>query len=129
MLITDYKQARLSWSEDWVGTTLLTTDFVLLQSARSKLEPPHYDGVQSLALKGNYLFSGSRDNSIKKWDIETQQLIQVFCSCLSLEKKKWDHVKLVIDVRISSIVQNDQNTLGSFIWRKHVESYIRQVVN
>ena len=49
----------------------------LLQSARSKLEPPHYDGVQSLALKGNYLFSGSRDNSIKKWNIETQQLIQV----------------------------------------------------
>jgi len=47
-----------------------------VQSARSKLEPPHYDGVQSLALKGNYLFSGSRDNSIKKWNIETQQLIQ-----------------------------------------------------
>ena len=50
---------------------------ILLQSARSKLEPPHYDGVQSLALKGKYLFSGSRDNSIKKWDIETQQLTQV----------------------------------------------------
>ena len=49
----------------------------LLQSAKSKLEPPHYDGVQSLALKGNYLFSGSRDNSIKKWNIQTQQLIQV----------------------------------------------------
>ncbi|KAJ7322786.1 hypothetical protein OS493_032971 [Desmophyllum pertusum] len=47
-----------------------------VQSARSKLEPPHYDGVQSLALKGKYLFSGSRDNSIKKWNIETQQLIQ-----------------------------------------------------
>ena len=51
--------------------------FILLQSAKSKLEPPHYDGVQSLALKGKYLFSGSRDNSIKKWNIETQQLIQV----------------------------------------------------
>nr|XP_058952852.1 kinesin-like protein KIF21A [Pocillopora verrucosa] len=47
-----------------------------VQSAKSKLEPPHYDGVQSLALKGKYLFSGSRDNSIKKWNIETQQLIQ-----------------------------------------------------
>jgi len=53
------------------------TACVMLQSARSKLEPPHYDGVQSLALKGNYLFSGSRDNSIKKWNIQTQQLIQV----------------------------------------------------
>ncbi|XP_068706448.1 kinesin-like protein KIF21A [Montipora foliosa] len=49
-----------------------------VQSARNKLEPPHYDGVQSLALKGKYLFSGSRDNSIKKWDIETQQLVQHF---------------------------------------------------
>ncbi|XP_020607901.1 kinesin-like protein KIF21A [Orbicella faveolata] len=47
-----------------------------VQSARSKLEPPHYDGVQSLALKGDHLFSGSRDNSIKKWNIQTQQLIQ-----------------------------------------------------
>lgn len=47
-----------------------------VQSAKSKLEPPHYDGVQSLALKGKYLFSGSRDNSIKKWNIETQQLEQ-----------------------------------------------------
>lgn len=47
-----------------------------VQSARNKLEPPHYDGVQSLALTGKYLFSGSRDNSIKKWDIETQQLVQ-----------------------------------------------------
>lgn len=47
-----------------------------VQSAKSKLEPPHYDGVQSLALKGKYLFSGSRDNSIKKWNTETQQLIQ-----------------------------------------------------
>ena len=51
--------------------------YFFLQSARNKLEPPHYDGVQSLALTGKYLFSGSRDNSIKKWDIETQQLVQV----------------------------------------------------
>lgn len=47
-----------------------------VQSAKSKLEPPHYDGVQSLALQGKYLFSGSRDNSIKKWNIQTQQLGQ-----------------------------------------------------
>lgn len=66
----------------WIPIRLYSMKFdraacVILQSARSKLEPPHYDGVQSLALKGNYLFSGSRDNSIKKWNIQTQQLIQV----------------------------------------------------
>ena len=55
----------------------LSSSSCFLQSAKSKLEPPHYDGVQSLALKGKYLFSGSRDNSIKKWNTETQQLIQV----------------------------------------------------
>ncbi|GFO28015.1 kinesin-like protein kif21a [Plakobranchus ocellatus] len=38
------------------------------------LEPPHYDGIQSLALQGSTLFSGSRDMCIKKWDLDTKQL-------------------------------------------------------
>lgn len=33
------------------------------------LEPPHYDGIESLALHGNVLFSGSRDAAIKKWNL------------------------------------------------------------
>ncbi|TPP66401.1 Kinesin protein [Fasciola gigantica] len=33
------------------------------------LEPPHYDGIESLALHGNILFSGSRDAAIKKWNL------------------------------------------------------------
>ena len=41
------------------------------------LEPPHYDGIQSLAIQGNTLFSGSRDTCIKKWDLATQSLVQV----------------------------------------------------
>ncbi|XP_064634867.1 kinesin-like protein KIF21A isoform X2 [Lineus longissimus] len=40
------------------------------------LEPPHYDGIQCLAMTGNVLFSGSRDNCIKKWDVAEQQLKQ-----------------------------------------------------
>ncbi|XP_046546035.1 kinesin-like protein KIF21A isoform X4 [Haliotis rubra] len=40
------------------------------------LEPPHYDGIQSLALHGSMLFSGSRDTCIKKWDLKDQQLKQ-----------------------------------------------------
>ncbi|XP_076346255.1 kinesin-like protein KIF21A isoform X3 [Tachypleus tridentatus] len=40
------------------------------------LEPPHYDGIQSLAISGDYLFSGSRDMCIKKWDLGGQCLVQ-----------------------------------------------------
>ncbi|XP_013396201.1 kinesin-like protein KIF21A isoform X2 [Lingula anatina] len=40
------------------------------------LEPPHYDGIQSLALYGDCLFSGSRDMCIKKWDLTENSLKQ-----------------------------------------------------
>uniref|UniRef100_A0A3P8V674 Kinesin-like protein KIF21B n=1 Tax=Cynoglossus semilaevis TaxID=244447 RepID=A0A3P8V674_CYNSE len=39
-------------------------------------EPPHYDGIECLAVQGDVLFSGSRDNGIKKWDLEQQELTQ-----------------------------------------------------
>ncbi|XP_057217624.1 kinesin-like protein KIF21B isoform X3 [Triplophysa rosa] len=39
-------------------------------------EPPHYDGIECLAVHGDILFSGSRDNGIKKWDLGQQELIQ-----------------------------------------------------
>lgn len=47
------------------------------------LEPPHYDGVQSLVVgKGSVgvdveLFSGSRDTGIKRWDLRNGELRQV----------------------------------------------------
>lgn len=41
------------------------------------LEPPHYDGVQTLALRDNILFSGSRDYVIKKWDLDARELMIV----------------------------------------------------
>lgn len=40
-------------------------------------EPPHYDGIECLAIQGDVLFSGSRDNGVKKWDLEQQELVQV----------------------------------------------------
>lgn len=40
-------------------------------------EPPHYDGIECLAVQGDVLFSGSRDNGIKKWELEQQELTQV----------------------------------------------------
>lgn len=40
-------------------------------------EPPHYDGIECLAIQGDVLFSGSRDNGVKKWDLEHQELVQV----------------------------------------------------
>uniref|UniRef100_A0A672ICC2 Kinesin-like protein KIF21B n=1 Tax=Salarias fasciatus TaxID=181472 RepID=A0A672ICC2_SALFA len=39
-------------------------------------EPPHYDGIECLAVHGDVLFSGSRDNGIKKWELGQQELIQ-----------------------------------------------------
>nr|XP_033775130.1 kinesin-like protein KIF21B isoform X3 [Geotrypetes seraphini] len=45
-------------------------------SPSHNFEPPHYDGIECLAIQGDVLFSGSRDNGIKKWDLEQQELIQ-----------------------------------------------------
>ncbi|XP_065448437.1 kinesin-like protein KIF21B isoform X2 [Chrysemys picta bellii] len=39
-------------------------------------EPPHYDGIEYLAIQGDVLFSGSGDNGIKKWDLQQQELLQ-----------------------------------------------------
>lgn len=53
-------------------------------SPKMNLKPPHYDGIQSLALHGDILFSGSRDMCIKKWNLAKQELIQVIfylCNC------------------------------------------------
>ncbi|CAN8028781.1 unnamed protein product [Ixodes persulcatus] len=44
---------------------------------KMNLEPPHYDGIQSLALCNDYLFSGSRDYCIKKWDLSSQSHVVV----------------------------------------------------
>ncbi|XP_075064938.1 kinesin-like protein KIF21A isoform X2 [Mixophyes fleayi] len=38
-------------------------------------EPPHYDGIEALIINGDNLFSGSRDNGIKKWDLSRKDLI------------------------------------------------------
>ncbi|KAM4797477.1 kinesin-like protein KIF21B isoform 2-T2 [Rhinophrynus dorsalis] len=40
------------------------------------LEPPHYDGIECLAVQSGILCSGSRDNGIKKWDLQQHELIQ-----------------------------------------------------
>lgn len=48
-------------------------------SPKMTLDPPHYDGIQTLTLQGDILFSGSRDMCIKKWDLARQELVQVNC--------------------------------------------------
>ncbi|XP_062317736.1 kinesin-like protein KIF21A isoform X2 [Osmerus eperlanus] len=45
-------------------------------SPTHNFEPPHYDGIESLAVQGEALFSGSRDNGIKKWDLARKDLLQ-----------------------------------------------------
>lgn len=48
-------------------------------------DPPHYDGIQSMAIQGSSLFSGSRDACIKKWDLEQKQLTKA----MSNAHKDW----------------------------------------
>uniref|UniRef100_A0A7M4F4C2 Kinesin family member 21A n=1 Tax=Crocodylus porosus TaxID=8502 RepID=A0A7M4F4C2_CROPO len=45
-------------------------------SPTHNFEPPHYDGIEALAIMGDNLFSGSRDNGIKKWDLVQKDLLQ-----------------------------------------------------
>ncbi|GAB6022342.1 Kinesin-like protein kif21b [Chamberlinius hualienensis] len=47
-----------------------------IHPAKHNLEPPHYDGIQALAIANSSLFSGSRDGYIKKWDIHNAELLQ-----------------------------------------------------
>ncbi|KAJ0182300.1 hypothetical protein K1T71_001669 [Dendrolimus kikuchii] len=43
-------------------------------SNRRLLEPPHYDGVQALALSEDGLYSASRDTSLKRWSLNDNSL-------------------------------------------------------
>uniref|UniRef100_A0A8C1JTQ2 Kinesin family member 21A n=1 Tax=Cyprinus carpio TaxID=7962 RepID=A0A8C1JTQ2_CYPCA len=45
-------------------------------SPTHNFEPPHYDGIESLVVQGDCLFSGSRDNGIKKWNLTRKDLLQ-----------------------------------------------------
>lgn len=64
-------------------------------------EPPHYDGLEGLAVQGDVLFSGSRDNGIKKWDLEQYELTQV---CVSNSHKT---SKVTSDInRASPVLQH-----------------------
>ncbi|XP_067420528.1 kinesin-like protein KIF21A isoform X9 [Emydura macquarii macquarii] len=45
-------------------------------SPTHNFEPPHYDGIEALTIVGDNLFSGSRDNGIKKWDLAQKDLLQ-----------------------------------------------------
>ncbi|KPP66507.1 kinesin-like protein KIF21A-like, partial [Scleropages formosus] len=51
-------------------------DLVITGSKDHYIKPPHYDGIESLTVQGDGLFSGSRDNGIKKWDLPRKDLLQ-----------------------------------------------------
>ncbi|CAE1242663.1 KIF4_21_27 [Acanthosepion pharaonis] len=71
------KQIVVSGSKDhYIKVFELPDTTSTLISPTYNLEPPHYDGVQSLAMQDNNLFSGSRDRCIKKWDLNDQQMKQ-----------------------------------------------------
>ncbi|XP_075248617.1 kinesin-like protein KIF21A [Convolutriloba macropyga] len=41
----------------------------ILEGGCRSLEPPHYDGVESLCLYNDWLYSSGRDSCIKQWDV------------------------------------------------------------
>ncbi|XP_036375765.1 kinesin-like protein KIF21A isoform X2 [Megalops cyprinoides] len=45
-------------------------------SPTHSFEPPHQDGIECLTVQGDGLFSGSRDNGIRKWDLSRKVLLQ-----------------------------------------------------
>lgn len=57
-------ETKLSMDESYTNALI---------SLRQELQPPHYDGVQSLYLLRDSLFSCSRDMSIKKWNMNDFQ--------------------------------------------------------
>ncbi|XP_064864206.1 kinesin-like protein KIF21A isoform X9 [Oncorhynchus nerka] len=46
-------------------------------------EPPHQEGIVSLAVQGDSLYSSSRDYCIKKWDLSRKRLVQQVASAHS----------------------------------------------
>ncbi|KAK5849193.1 hypothetical protein PBY51_008853 [Eleginops maclovinus] len=45
-------------------------------SSSQSFDPAHQDGVESLVVRGDVFYSGSRDFYIKKWDLASKQLLQ-----------------------------------------------------
>lgn len=79
MLLTDTGQNHdiaITGSKDHSIKIFEVVEELSSQVPSQTLEPPHYDGVQSLAMKGRHLFSGSRDNTIKKWNFSNHDLEQ-----------------------------------------------------
>lgn len=68
---------RLGCSFTWLQVFEIPESGNGVLTPKMNLEPPHYDGIQSLALCNDYLFSGSRDYCIKKWDLSSQSHIVV----------------------------------------------------
>uniref|UniRef100_A0AAQ4Q7S9 Kinesin family member 21B n=1 Tax=Gasterosteus aculeatus aculeatus TaxID=481459 RepID=A0AAQ4Q7S9_GASAC len=59
-----------------IGSVMYVRGMVGNIGPAHNFEPPHYDGIECLAVHGDVLFSGSRDNGIKKWDLQHQELTQ-----------------------------------------------------
>ncbi|KAK7880331.1 hypothetical protein WMY93_033033 [Mugilogobius chulae] len=40
------------------------------------LDPPHYDGIESVLVQGDRVYSGSRDTGLKVWHLPSKELLQ-----------------------------------------------------
>lgn len=71
-LFNEDKQLLTGSRDHWIKV-YNTSTFELVTT----LHPPHYDVVQCLATSGSLLISGSRDYSLKKWDLSPIQGSQI----------------------------------------------------
>lgn len=53
-----------------------------IHEPKFNLSPPHYDGVQAIVVYDDFLISGSRDMSIRKWDLNSKNI-----ECVSVTKE------------------------------------------
>lgn len=80
---TDARASARSWSRLKPAAVCVSQLFDVTEGSLGSIgpthnfEPPHYDGIESLAVQGDMFFSGSRDNGIKKWDLNRKDLLQV----------------------------------------------------
>lgn len=103
------------------------------------LKPPHYDGIEALKISGDFLFSGSRDACIKKWDLQSQRLVQslnnchkdwvlslntmpnsntLISGCRSGQMKLWsiENCQLIGDIKAHSSAINSIDTNASLVF-------------
>ncbi|XP_021948047.1 kinesin-like protein KIF21A isoform X2 [Folsomia candida] len=92
---------------------------------RKNLNPPHYDGIEALLIKGSEVYSGSRDTCIKRWDMAESKMI----CCSSNAHAGWiTGISNLPDSSLDYILSSSRD--GSVkIWDKDLKEVIKMDVS